>query len=906
MDLRETLLLPKTEFSMKANLPEREPEWIRLWQDRDLYSEALRMRAGRDPFVVHDGPPYANGNIHMGTALNKVLKDAASRFHTMMGRPSPYVPGWDTHGMPIENLALREMEGDRHELDPLVVRRACRDFALRHIGAMTEQFRRLGVVGDWNHPYITMNPEYEAAELLVFGEMYERGLIYKGFRSVHWCPTCETALAEAEIEYGSHRSPSIYVSFPIVAAGGEMQELAGKAAVAIWTTTPWTLPANEAVALHPDLQYVLCESPFGPLVVAEAAVERLQGLIGLGKVLKKISARSLEGAHLRHPIFERDVPVVLGEHVTAEDGTGAVHTAPGHGAEDFQMGQEYGLPVTVPIDHQGRFTELGGPFQGLRYDEANPRVIEYVMASGRLLHAGEIEHQYPHCWRCHGIVVFRATEQWFGSVDAIRDEILQAIGEVTWTPGWGELRMRQMTQDRSDWCISRQRVWGVPIPAFYCSSCDAVLVTPQTVEKVSEAVREHGADVWWERSAKELLPPGQTCPACGGEEFRKETDILDVWFDSGSSHAAVLRQRPEMKWPADLYLEGPDQFRGYFNSSLTTSVATQGRAPYLQVVCHGFVVDGEGRKMSKSLGNGIAPEEVVAASGADVLRLWATSADFTADIHISKEILSGVSEGYRKIRNTWRFLLGNLAGFDPSKDLVPLGALTGLEGYMRGRLGELVETVAEAYRSYALQGVYQAVLNFSAVDLSSLYLDVRKDLLYCGDRNGADARAARTLIWHAASVTARLMAPILCFTSEEVWHHLPNLAEEPWSVHLADFPVASEYALDEDLQQDYRRLLSLRDEVLKSLEQARAEKRIGKSTDAAVRLTLPLGPEFDVAKGRRLELEELTIVSLLDVTEGQRGAAIDVCSEPRCDRCWLHRDDVVDGLCGRCRSVVAG
>ncbi len=902
MDYRETVLLPKTEFPMRANLPEREPGWLSYWQEHGLYEAALRLRAGGEPFILHDGPPYANGDIHMGTAINKVLKDTVTRFQTMQGRPAPYVPGWDTHGLPIEMLALREMRRDRHSLDDLALRQACRAFAERHIAQMTEQFKRLGVLGDWQNPYVTMNPVYEAQELRVFGEMYERGLVYKGFKSVHWCPIDETALAEAEIEYKDVSSPSIYVSFPIEAAPAA-GDLVG-AGLVIWTTTPWTLPANEAVALHPDLLYALYESEHGPLVIAVAAEERLKGKLGLGRQLRQVPARELEGALLGHPVFDRQVPIVYGGHVTAEDGTGAVHTAPGHGEEDFEMGRQYGLPVTVPVDDHGVFNELAGPFQGLRYDEAQPRILAYVKERGRLLRSEEIRHQYPHCWRCRGPVLFRATEQWFGSVEAIRDDILRATEKVQWVPAWGEARMRQMTAERADWCISRQRVWGVPIPAFYCEGCDEVLVTRETVGRVADIVQERGADIWWQMSPEELLPQGQRCPHCGGASFRKEKDILDVWFDSGSSHAAVLMTREGLRWPADLYLEGPDQFRGWFNSSLTTAVATQGEPPYRAVLCHGFVVDGDGRKMSKSLGNVVRPSEILDKFGADILRLWATSADFTADVHVNQEILGQVAEGYRKIRNTWRFLLGNLQDFDPLADMVPLADLEGLEGYMRGRLGRLVETCERAYSQYQYQAIYYHGLNFCAVDLSSLYLDVRKDLLYCGGRDDQARRAAQTFIWHAASVLARLFAPILSFTADEVWSYLPGARDQAWSVQLADFPRAADYPLDEALDQKFGALLDLRDEALKALEVARAEKRIGKSTDADLVFKLPAGNLKDLAERDHELLADLCIVSHVEIRAGERSVAVEPSQAPRCERCWLHREDVADDLCGRCRSVV--
>ena len=902
MDYRETILLPKTEFPMRANLPEREPEWLGYWQERDLYRAGLELRAGGEPFILHDGPPYANGDIHMGTAINKVLKDTVTRFHTMRGRPSPYVPGWDTHGLPIEMLALREMKRDRHSLDDLALRQACRAFAERHIGQMTEQFKRLGVLGDWENPYITMNPVYEAQELRVFGKMYARGLVYKGFKSVHWCPVDETALAEAEIEYKDVSSPSIYVSFPIETAAAA-PDLVG-AGLVIWTTTPWTLPANEGVALHPDLVYGLYESEHGPLIVALAAEERLRAVLGLGSRVREVPAKELAGAMLGHPVFDRRVPVVFGEHVAAEEGTGAVHTAPGHGEEDFEMGRRYGLPVTVPVDDHGIFNELAGPFQGLRYDEAQPQILAFVRERGRLLQSGEIRHQYPHCWRCRGPVLFRATEQWFGSVEAIRQEILNATEKVEWVPDWGEARMRQMTGERADWCISRQRAWGVPIPAFYCEDCGEVLVTTETVGRVADLVEVGGADIWWHKQAEELLPPGQHCGKCGGGRFRKESDILDVWFDSGSSHAAVLMTRPELRWPADLYLEGPDQFRGWFNSSLTTAVATEGQPPYRTVLCHGFVVDGDGRKMSKSLGNVVRPSEILGRFGADILRLWATSADFTSDVHVNQEILQQVAEGYRKIRNTWRFLLGNLQDFDPRHDMVPLTELGGLEAYMRGRLGRLIETCERAYESYQYQAIYYHGLNFCSVDLSSLYLDVRKDLLYCGAKDDPQRRAAQTLIWHAASALARIFAPILAFTAEEVWSYLPGGRESTWSVHLADFPRAEEYPVDAEVEKRFAGLLELRDDGLKALELARAGRRIGKSTDADLTFRLPDGELRSLAERERDLLAELCIVSHVALLDGERSVEVAASAAPRCERCWQHREDVADDLCGRCRSVV--
>lgn len=920
MDYKKTVNLPKTDFPMKANLPEREPEMQARWEEADLYGRLRKERRGAKKFILHDGPPYANGRIHMGTATNKVLKDFIVRHANMKGFDAPYVPGWDTHGMPIEHKAIEELGLDRRNISPAELRNQCRDFALGFIEVMTEQFKRLGVMGDWDNPYVTLDPEYEARQILVFGEMARKGYIYKGLKSVYWCPQCETALAEAEIEYAEKRSPSIYVTFDVVDGKGRLPQ---DAKVVIWTTTPWTIPANVAIALHPDVTYQLVETKRGMLLMAEDLVDTVLEKLGLGRgaVLGAWKGRELEGVVCRHPLFDRDSLVVLGEHVTTEEGTGCVHTAPGHGQEDFEVGERYNLPVIVPIDDRGVFTREAGPFAGLRYDEANKPIAEALDAAGALLRLDFITHQYAHCWRCKDPVVWRATEQWFASIDGFRRQALEAIGTVEWIPHWGETRITNMVADRRDWCISRQRAWGVPIPIFYCAGCGEQLLNETSIAHVAELFRREGSNIWFEREAAELVPPGVRCARCGSDRFRKETDIMDVWFDSGSSHAAVLEPREELTWPADMYLEGSDQHRGWFQSSLLTAVATRGAAPYRKVLTHGFVVDGDGRKMSKSLGNVVQPEEVIRQYGADIMRLWVASTDYTGDMRISPDILKQLAEVYRKIRNTLRFLLGNLYDFDPQADGLPYEELEEFDRWALNRAAEVLERVDRAYDRYQYHQVYQSIHNFCVVDLSAFYLDVSKDRLYTSGPASRARRSAQTALYQVARLLTGMLAPILPHTADEVWGYLPRLAGDPESVHLARWPEAPAEWRDEALARRWAGLLEVRDVVLKALEEAKG-RGINKSTEAA--LTLYASEEVrDRLEPFADQLETVFIAARVEVrpageepagairSEAVPGVAVTVEPAPgtRCERCYVVREEVGQHprhktLCARCAETV--
>ncbi|MEX2355870.1 MAG: isoleucine--tRNA ligase [Thermaerobacterales bacterium] len=923
VDYRSTLNLPKTDFPMRASLPAREPEIQDLWAEKGLYDRLRLLRAGRERFVLHDGPPYANGEIHMGTALNKVLKDIVVRYASMRGYDAPFIPGWDTHGLPIEHRAIAELGIDRKSVSAVDLRRRCAEFARHFIGVMTGQFQRLGVMADWDNPYITLNPAYEAEQIRVFGAMAERGYIYKGLKSVYWCADCETAMAEAEIEYHEKESPSIFVAFPF---GDTQGKLPPGSRIAIWTTTPWTIPANTGIAVHPDVTYTLVDTDDGPLMLAEELREKVLAGCGIkqGAVLGRFQGKELEGLICRHPLFARDSLVILGGHVTTEDGTGAVHTAPGHGQDDFEIGRQYDLPVIVPIDDRGHFTEEAGPFAGRFYEGANEAIIEALDTAGALLGRDQIEHQYAHCWRCKNPVLWRATQQWFASVAGFREQALEAIRDVQWLPSWGALRISNMVTDRADWCISRQRVWGVPIPAFYCEDCDHIMIS-ETIEAVSDLFRREGSNAWFERPAAEIVPAGTVCSECGGGRFRKETDTMDVWFDSGSSHATVLEQHPELHWPADLYLEGSDQHRGWFQSSLLTAVATRGAAPYKSVVTHGFVVDGDGRKMSKSLGNGIDPFEIIQKYGADILRLWVASVDYTMDVRLSPEILGQMADVYRKIRNTLRFILGNLSGFDPDRDEVPFAELEELDRWLLAKSLGLAERVTASYDQHQYHQVYQAVHNFCVIELSSFYLDVVKDRLYAEPAGSAARRGAQTVLWHAGGLLARVIAPVLVHSAEEVWRHLPQKGQPIDSVHLAPWPeLPAEWDAPELLRR-WSTLLTVRDEAARTVEAAKGRGEIKDGGSSSV--TLAVDPGNDGLKdllqpfaGQLPGLFRVAAVSVTGdaaptaagtVTAAGLGLKITVAPAQyrRCDRCWRHTPDVGadesrPDVCSRCARVL--
>lgn len=927
MDYSKTLNLPETEFPMRAGLPEREPEFLKYWEENKIYEKKQELHAGHKKFVLHDGPPYANGKIHMGTALNKILKDIIMKYKYAQGFDTPYVPGWDTHGMPIEHAAIKNLGLNRHELDTLVLRKECHDYALKWIDEQRTDFKRLGVLGDWDHPYITMTHDYEAVQIHVFGEMAKKGYIYKGKKAVYWCPHCETALAEAEIEYGEEKSPAIFVKMPLVKDNGMLPEAAqGKPAyIVIWTTTPWTMPANVAIALHPDFEYAWVECEGEILFMAKEMLE------AVGKVCKKdlsniigtCKGKDMEYAECRHPFetIDRKSLVVLADYVTLEAGTGCVHTAPGHGADDFETGVRYNLPIICPVDGSGKLTaEAGADFAGMFVFDANVPIIKYLAGLNRLFGKENIRHQYAHCWRCKNPIIYRATEQWFASVDGFREEALNAIANhVQWIPSWGEARIHNMVADRHDWCISRQRVWGVPIPIFYCEDCNEHLVNDDTINAVADLFAKEGSDAWWAHSAEEILPQGTKCPKCGGTHFRKESDIMDVWFDSGSSHAAVCKTRPELAWPADMYLEGSDQHRGWFQSSLLTSVATEGKAPYRAVLTHGYVVDGEGRKMSKSVGNTVAPQEVIAQYGADIIRLWAASSDYKADIRISKEILKQLSEVYRKIRNTIRYILGNTNDFNYETDKVEFKDMLELDRWALMHMQLLKKEVSAAYESYDFHVLYHAIHNFCSVEMSSYYLDILKDRLYAYKADSFERRSAQTAMYEIMLDLVVMIAPVLSFTMEEVWQFMKKPASMPESVFMMPWPECKEEYIDEALESKWDNFIEIRSEITRVLEGARRAKTIGHSLDAKVELHAT-GEALAILRSVEGDLATLLIVSQAKLVEGLAGGVeatgredlkvtVQAAEGEKCERCWIYSDTVGKDaehptVCARCAAAL--
>ena len=912
---------------MRAGLPEREPEFLKYWEENKIYEKKQELHAGHKKFVLHDGPPYANGKIHMGTALNKILKDIIMKYKYAQGFDTPYVPGWDTHGMPIEHAAIKNLGLNRHELDTLVLRKECHDYALKWIDEQRTDFKRLGVLGDWDHPYITMTHDYEAVQIHVFGEMAKKGYIYKGKKAVYWCPHCETALAEAEIEYGEEKSPAIFVKMPLVKDNGMLPEAAqGKPAyIVIWTTTPWTMPANVAIALHPDFEYAWVECEGEILFMAKEMLE------AVGKVCKKdlsniigtCKGKDMEYAECRHPFetIDRKSLVVLADYVTLEAGTGCVHTAPGHGADDFETGVRYNLPIICPVDGSGKLTaEAGADFAGMFVFDANVPIIKYLAGLNRLFGKENIRHQYAHCWRCKNPIIYRATEQWFASVDGFREEALNAIAnDVQWIPSWGEARIHNMVADRHDWCISRQRVWGVPIPIFYCEDCNEHLVNDDTINAVADLFAKEGSDAWWAHSAEEILPQGTKCPKCGGTHFRKESDIMDVWFDSGSSHAAVCKTQPELAWPADMYLEGSDQHRGWFQSSLLTSVATEGKAPYRAVLTHGYVVDGEGRKMSKSVGNTVAPQEVIAQYGADIIRLWAASSDYKDDIRISKEILKQLSEAYRKIRNTIRYILGNTNDFNYETDKVEFKDMLELDRWALMHMQLLKKEVSAAYESYDFHVLYHAIHNFCSVEMSSYYLDILKDRLYAYKADSFERRSAQTAMYEIMLDLVVMIAPVLSFTMEEVWQFMKKPASMPESVFMMPWPECKEEYIDEALESKWDNFIEIRSEITRVLEGARRAKTIGHSLDAKVELHAT-GEALAILRSVEGDLATLLIVSQAKLVEGLAGGVeatgredlkvtVQAAEGEKCERCWIYSDTVGKDaehptVCARCAAAL--
>lgn len=915
MEYKDTLLMPNTEFPMRGNLPQREPEIQSKWEEMNIYKKVQERTKGRPMFVLHDGPPYANGDIHMGHALNKILKDFIVRFKSMNGYHAPYVPGWDTHGLPIEQ-ALTNKGVKRKEMTVADFRKLCMEYALQQIENQRSQFKRLGVRGDWENPYITLKPEYEAQQIKVFGEMAKKGYIYKGKKPVYWSPSSESALAEAEIEYQDKRSASIYVAFKVKDGKGVLDT---ETEIVIWTTTPWTIPANLGISVHPDLIYTIVKVNEKKYLVAEALLEEAAKEIGWenAKIVNKVKGSELENIIAEHPLYHRDALVMLGEHVTTDAGTGCVHTAPGHGEDDFYIGQKYGLDVLCPVDDKGIMTDEAPGFSGLFYDEANKPITKALEEAGALLKLSFITHSYPHDWRTKKPVIFRATAQWFASIKDFRDELLEAVKETKWVPAWGETRLYNMVRDRGDWCISRQRAWGVPIPVFYAENGDAI-INDETISHVSALFREFGSNIWFEREAKELLPEGFTHPSSPNGIFTKETDIMDVWFDSGSSHQAVLEERADLQRPADLYLEGSDQYRGWFNSSLSTAVAVTGKAPYKGVLSHGFALDGEGRKMSKSLGNVVVPAKVMNQLGADILRLWVASVDYQADVRVSDAILKQVAEVYRKIRNTFRFLLGNLADFTPAKDAVRYEDLREVDQFMLVKLNKLIKNVKNAYENYEFASIYHDVNNFCTLDLSAFYLDFAKDVLYIEAADNHERRSIQTVLYEALVSLTKLTAPILSHTADEVWKFIPSVSEE--SVQLTDMPEYKEFENAQALEEKWHAFLKLRDDVLKALEEARNQKIIGKSLTAKVTLFVSekTGKLLDSIQE---SVRQLFIVSDFEVAGTYEDApenalkletaaiVITKANGETCERCWTVTTEIGQvpehpTLCRRCAEVV--
>lgn len=951
MDYSKTLHLPETEFPMRGNLPKKEPGFVEFWQQNHLYEKRIekRKKEGAPTFVLHDGPPYANGKIHIGHALNKTLKDIIVRYHHMAGNEAIYVPGWDTHGLPIEYAVLKDSGEDRANMTPLELRKKCLAYAKKWIEIQKEDFIRMGVVGDFAHRYVTFDPHLEAKELEVFGEMANKGYIYKGKKAVYWCTHCETALAEAEIEYKDRKSPSIYVKYPMIDVHGLQPEGVdpNKVFAVIWTTTPWTIPASCYISVNPKFTYVwvhnkaadeyyLMNKELAPASLSDCKVEDYE-FVG-----REMLGSELDLAKFEHPLAhfapetygDRTIYVLEGNHVTLDAGTGCVHTAPGHGVDDFEVYKTYEnagklhQPIVCPVDEKGHMTAEAGEFLvGKTIWEAEGPVISTLAHEGRLLGKKSLHHQYAHCWRCKQPVIYRATDQWFASINDFRDKALKAVDDTRFIPSWGHDRLYNMIRDRQDWCISRQRSWGVPIPAFYCDDCGKWIITPETMKKVEEIVEKEGTDAWWAHSAEELLPEGFKCPHCGGTHFHKEKDIMDVWFDSGSTWNGVLRYPHEESWkdmsyPCDLYLEGSDQHRGWFHSSLLTSVAVNGHAPYKAVLTHGFTMDGEGRKMSKSVGNVVAPQDVINKYGADVMRLWISSVDYQGDVRLSDKIVKSMSDVYRKIRNTFRYLLGNLSDFDPKTDSVAYADMEELDRWALLRMEQVKETVLKAYDDYEFHVMYHAVHNFCTVDLSAIYLDILKDRLYTEKADSKLRRSAQTAMYEILTTLVRLVAPVLCFTSEEVWQALPNKEEREWSVHMSDMPKVNEAYLDKELDEKWKKRLAVRSVAMKALEEARQAKVIGHPLDAEVTVYAD-GEAYDIVKAMEKELADFLLVSQTHIVsgtatapenaasneEGTVKASVAVCTLAKCERCWKRSADVDadpkhPGVCARCAHVL--
>ena len=918
VDYNSTMNLPKTDFPMRGNLPQKEPEMIKRWQDQKLYQKLMEKNEGLPLYVLHDGPPYANGDIHMGTALNKVLKDIIIKYKNMSGYKAPYIPGWDTHGLPIELKAMKKV-GVENINSALDLRKVCKEFALHYVDVQRSEFIRLGSIGDYDHPYLTLQPKHEAEQIRIFGEMAKKDFIYKGLKPVYWCPECKTALAEAEIEYAEDPCNSIYVKFKVEDDGGKLAALnteLDKTYFVIWTTTTWTLPGNLAICLGPEYEYVAVHANEEYYIMAKELVESAMKAAKITEYT--VSEASLKGKELeyikyRHPFIDRVSPIIVGDHVTLESGTGCVHTAPGHGVEDFEVCVNHypEIPIIVPVDGDGKLTEEAGEFCGLTTNDANKAILTKLTELNALFAVEKIIHQYPHCWRCKSPIIFRATEQWFCSIDGFKEDACKAIDTVQWIPEWGGDRIKGMVMDRSDWCISRQRTWGVPIPIFYCKHCGKPIINEDSINAIANLYEKEGSDAWYKYEANEILPEGFKCE-CGCTEFTKEMDIMDVWFDSGVSHAAVCNEEHGLRWPADLYLEGADQYRGWFQSSLLTSVAAKGCAPYKSVCTHGWVVDGEGKAMHKSLGNGMSPDEVTEKFGADILRTWVASSDYHADIRISQDILKQLSDAYRKIRNTARFILSNLGDFNPDTDSLSVEKLDGIDKWAMARMDEIIEKCKAAYDKFDFHIVYSTMRDFCTIDLSNFYLDILKDRLYVEKADSESRRAAQTVIYNILRTMTLYLAPVISFTAEEIWGYMPRSEkDDAESVFFNKLPEKSGVSADEEFMEKWEKIDELRDIVNKALEEARGQKLIGKSLEAKV--TLNCGRDwYDFAKSVENDLVSAFIVSAVDVEKSEFDGVnvkVEVAPGEKCERCWTHSDTVGKcaehpTLCARCAEIV--
>ncbi|MFA6320764.1 MAG: isoleucine--tRNA ligase [Candidatus Omnitrophota bacterium] len=921
MEYKNTLNLPKTDFPMKADLPNREPGMLKNWEDSKLYLKIRKNCKGKPKYVLHDGPPYANGSIHMGHALNKILKDIVIRYKTMRGYDSLYVPGWDCHGLPVEHQLFKELKITKYDIDQVKFRKQAHDYAMKYVEIQKNEFKRLGIMGDWDNPYVTLAKSYEAEIVRSFAKLVEKGYIYKDLKPVNWCSTCETALAEAEVEYENKVSPSIYVKFDSVY--NDMP-----ASFIIWTTTPWTLLANVAVAVHPDCDYVLvavkrpAEERF---ILAKALLEKAMEKFGIKeyKVLKTFKGSDLEGLEARHPFIDRMAKVVLAGYVSMEDGTGCVHTAPGHGQEDYQTGRKYGLPTIMPVDTRGKFDQTAGEFSGMKVYEANKPVIEKLQALGKLLREEEVTHSYPHCWRCKRPIIFRATDQYFLKIDHkdLRKTMLDAIkSKIKWIPEAGQSRIAAMVGNRPDWCLSRQRYWGVPIIAFYCKECKEVLLDAKVINHVASLVEKDGADVWFAKKEEDLLPAGTKCKKCGGKEFRKETDILDVWFDSGVSHQAVLKKNKDLDYPCELYLEGSDQHRGWFQSALITGMAIDDLVPYKNVLTHGFVVDGEGKKMSKSIGNVITPEKVMKKYGADILRLWVASSDYSEDVRLSDEILTRLADAYRKIRNTYKYLLSNLFDFDPFKDAIPYGDMLEIDRWILSRMSELIKESEKNYDEFEFHKVYRDVYSFCIYEVSSVYLDILKDRMYTFKADSRERRSGQTAMHELLTGLLKIMAPILAVTTDEAWAYAQR-NEKAGSIHLESWPQADHDSFfEKDLNDKWARLVAVREAVLKRLEEKRQNNEIGASLEARVVLATEDREYKKLLKENSDILRYLFIVSQVGIVKGLPDKKdldpvvpiaiyIEKAKGVKCQRCWNYSEQVGlfkdhPALCERCVKAV--